>query len=201
LQLLGVDEGEKYVIMRFVSWNASHDVGHSGLSLEIKHKAVKEFSKYAKVFISSEGELPVDLKQYQIKIPPERMHDALAFTSLLYGESATMASECACLGVPAIFHDNVGRGYADEEEKKYCLVFNYTESFEDQEKSIQKGIELLQVQNLKQEFQKNHQKMLSEKIDVTAFMVWLIENYPESMRVVKKNPEYQNKFLSAPQRS
>ncbi|MEA2015874.1 MAG: DUF354 domain-containing protein [Actinomycetota bacterium] len=194
LDLLGVKKGEKYVIMRFVSWSASHDIGHSGLSLEMKRKTVKEFSKHAKIFISSEGELPDDLKQYQIKIPPERMHDALAFATLLYGESSTMASECACLGTPAIFHDNNGRGYTDEEESKYRLVFNYSESLADQKISIQKGVELLNTPNLKQEWQKRRQKMLSDKIDVTAFMVWFIENYPESARIMKKNPNYQLRF-------
>jgi len=198
IKLLGVKKNEKYVIMRFVSWNASHDVGHSGLSIEMKHKAVNELSKYAKVFITSEGELPEDLKKYQIKIPPEKMHDALAFASMLYGESATMASECACLGTPAIFHDNNGRGYTDEEGEKYGLVFNYSESTEDQNRSIKKAIELLSTPNLKQEFQKLRQKMLTDKIDVTAFMVWFIENYPESVRIMKKNQNYQNKFKNPP---
>lgn len=194
LDILGVRKNEKYIIMRFVSWNASHDVGHSGLGLEMKKKAVKKLSKYAKVFISSEGELPEDLKQYQIKIPPERMHDALAFATLLYGESSTMASECACLGTPAIFHDNNGRGYTDEEESKYKLVFNYSESLADQEKSIAKSIELLNTPNLKQEWQKRRQRMLSKKINVTAFMVWFIENYPTSVKIMKENPDYQLRF-------
>jgi predicted glycosyltransferase len=193
LNLLEVKKNEQYVIMRFVSWNASHDVGHSGLSLEMKHKAVNELSKYAKVFISSEGELPEDFKKYQINIPPERMHDALVFATLLYGESATMASECACLGIPAIFHDNNGRGYTEEEEK-YGLVFNYSESLEDQNKSLRKAIELLNTPNLKQEFQTRRKKMLSDKIDVTAFMVWFIESYPESVKIMKENPKFQNKF-------
>jgi len=191
---LGLRKDEKYIILRFVSWNASHDVGHSGLSLDMKRKVVRGLSKYARVFISSEGELPEDLKQYQIKIPPERMHDALAFASLLYGESSTMASECAVLGTPSIFHDNDGRGYTDEEENKYGLVFNYTESSEDQKKSIVKGIELLNVPNLKQEWQNRRKKMLEDKIDVTAFMVWFIENYPQGVKIMKENPNYQLNF-------
>ena len=34
--------------MRFVSRTAVHDIGHKGLSTEIKIKAFHEFSKYAK---------------------------------------------------------------------------------------------------------------------------------------------------------
>ena len=50
------------------------------------------------------------------------------------------------------------------------------------------------MQNIKEEWQRRRQKMLSEKIDVTAFMVWFIENYPESVRVMKETPEYQYRF-------
>jgi predicted glycosyltransferase len=194
LDLLGIGENEKYVILRFVSWSAGHDLGHFGISLDMKRTAVKEFSKYAKVFISSEKKLPDDLMKYQISIPPEMMHSALFYAMLLYGESATMASEGAVLGTPAIYVDNEGRGYTDEEEKKYGLVFNFTESKEDQELSIIKGVELLKTLDIKRIWQGKRKKMLSEKIDVTAFMVWLIENYPESAITMKQNPDYQYRF-------
>ena len=47
---------------------------------------------------------------------------------------------------------------------------------------------------LKSEWKKRKEKMLSEKIDVTAFMVWFIENYPESVGIMKEKPDYQYKF-------
>lgn len=191
LDLLGVEKGEKYVIMRFVSRKAVHDIGHGGYKLEMKRKAVEEISKYAKVFISSEKELPEDLKSYEIRIPPEKMHDALAYATLLFGESATMASECAVLGTPAIFLDHIGRGYTDEEEQTYHLIFNFTESMKDQELSIQKSLELLKDSNIKKEWQARQMKMLADKIHVTAFMVWFIENYPESVTIMQNNPDYQ----------
>ena len=162
----------------------------------MKRKAIQEFSKYAKVFISSEGELPADLKEYQINIPPERMHDVLAYSALLYGESSTMASECACLRTPAIFHDNAGRGYTHEEEKEYGLIFNYSESLDSQERSLQKGIDLLNSPLKKQKFQKKRQRMLSEKIDLTAFIVWFVENYPSSAKKIKESPNYQDRFMT-----
>jgi hypothetical protein len=36
--------------------------------------------------------------------------------------------------------------------------------------------------------------MLSKQIDVTAFLVWFIENYPESAQIMKKDPDYQLRF-------
>jgi len=189
LEELGVKENERYVIMRFVSWKASHDIGHSGLTLEMKHKAVKEFSKYAKVFISSEAELPEELKQYQIKITPEKMHDVLAFATLYIGEGATMASECAVLGTPAIYVNSLTAGTLEEQEK-YGLISGYRNS----DGVLQKAKEFLQIPNLKEEYQSRRMKMLEDKIDVTAFMVWFIENYPENVKIMKENPEYQMRF-------
>jgi predicted glycosyltransferase len=191
LDLLKVKKDEKYIILRFVSWNAFHDIGQTGLTLGMKHKIVKELSKYAQVFISSEGELPDDLKKYQIKIPPERMHDALAFATLFLGEGATMASECAMLGTTAIYVNSLNAGTLEEQEK-YGLLF----SFRNSKGVLEKAIELLNTPNLKQKFQKRRQKMLSDKIDVTAFMIWFIENYPESVKIMKDHPDYQNRFKS-----
>ena len=194
LKLLNVQRDEKYVVLRFVSWKANHDIGHNGLSLENKILAVKEFSKFAKVFISSEGKLPETLEKYRINIPPERMHDALAFTELLFGESSTMASECSILGTPSIFIDNDGRGYTFDQEKKYNLVYNFTESAEDQQKAIAKGIEILKSGKSNGNYKVNSLRLIKENIDVTAFMVWYIENYPESDRIMKQNPDYQYRF-------
>ena len=50
------------------------------------------------------------------------------------------------------------------------------------------------MSNLREVFQQRRQKMLSDKIDVTAFYTWFIENYPESAKIMKQNPDYQLKF-------
>jgi predicted glycosyltransferase len=191
---LGILPQEKYVILRFISRNASHDYGHKGISLENKKKLVLEISRLARVFISSESELPTDLACYRLTIPQEKIHDAIAFASLLYGESATMASEAAMLGTPAIYIDSTGRFYTQDQEKKYGLVFNYSESEEDQQKAIKKCIMLLKTPNLKEEWKNRTLKMLNDKIDVNAFLVWFVEKYPESFKIMKENMEYQNRF-------
>jgi len=36
--------------------------------------------------------------------------------------------------------------------------------------------------------------MLEDKIDVTAFLVWFVENYPESFSIMRENPDYQAGF-------
>lgn len=191
---LGISENEKYVIIRFVSWNASHDRGHKGISYENKIKAVNEFSKYAKVFISSENELPDDLKKYKIAIEPHKIHNVIAYATILFGESSTMAEEAAMLGVPAIYLFNKSTYYTKHLEEKYHLVYNFSESEKDQNLAIRKGGELLKKERLKPEWIKKREKMLADKIDVTAFMVWFVENYPKSAKIMKENPDYQYNF-------
>jgi uncharacterized protein len=171
LELLQVKEDEKYVIVRFVSWAAVHDFNHEGISLENKRKAIETMSLYARVFISSERALPDDLEKYRVSIPFNRMHDALYFSCLLFGESATMASEAAVLGTPAIFIDNDGRGYTDEEAYKYGIVFNYSESEEDQLKAIEKAKEILQDDNSREKYRRVRETIVAECVDTTEFMV------------------------------
>lgn len=194
LNELKINPGEKYVILRFVSWNASHDIGHKGINHKNKLFAIQELSKYAKVFISSESKLPLDFEKYRIQIQPHQMHDVLFYASLLWGESFTMPAECSALGTPSIINHNTKSYYLYEQENKYDLCYNYTESEEDQIKAIAKGVEILQIPDLKEKWIKKRDKMLSEKIDVTSFLVWFIENYPQSVQVIKENPDYQYNF-------
>ena len=36
--------------------------------------------------------------------------------------------------------------------------------------------------------------MLAEKIDVCAFWVWFIENYPKGIEIMRLRPDFQYKF-------
>lgn len=167
----GVREGEIFSIVRFVSWEASHDAGQSGLGLEQKRKAVEVLGHFGKVFISSEKKLPDDLEKYRLHTPLGKVHHLMNFASLMYGESATMASEAAVLGVHAIFCDFRGRGYTDEEEEKYALVSNYRLDKESIERSIVKAKDILSDPALRRKGKKKRAKLLADKIDVTAFMI------------------------------
>ena len=184
LAILGMKKGEKYAIVRFVAWEASHDIGHSGISYENKIKLVKTLSRHLRVFISSEKELPEELENYQINIPPEQMHNALAYAHLFIGESGTMASECVVLGTPAIFINNKHFGCIDD-QANYSLLFTYSESENDQITAIKKAEEIALKQNIREEYLAKREKMLADKIDVSAFLIWFVENYPESGKEVK----------------
>lgn len=187
--------GDKFTIVRFVSWEAYHDIGISGLSKENKIKAVETFAKHGRVLLSSETDPPEELKQYQVKIMPDKMHDLMYYATLYYGESATMAAESACLGTPSIYLDEHGRGYTDEMEELYGLLYNYKTSEQDQFDSIAKGDELLQKQDIKAEWQHKRELMLKDKLDINAFLVWFVEEYPGSEKQLRLDTSIQDRFL------
>jgi len=188
---LGISKDQKFVILRFVSWNANHDIGQYGLSSKTKKQIISEVSKYAMVFISSEASLPDELEPYRLRIAPEKLHDVLAYAALYIGEGSTTASECSVLGTPNIYVNSLKVGYCMEQEEKYRLCYN----FKTDDGIVVKSIQLLTNENLKSDLEENHKKMLSEKINPTDFMVWFVENYPESQRIMIKNPSYQQRFI------
>jgi len=96
-----------------------------------------------------------------------------------------MASEAAMLGVPSVYVDNEGRGYTNELENKYGIVFNYTESFDDQIQSIQTGVRILQGTG--GEWDKLRSKIISEKVDLTKMLLWVINNIPQSLFLFDNN--------------
>lgn len=182
-RLLRLEESERYILMRFVSWQATHDKGHKGVSFRNKCEAVRRMSKYAHVFISSESPLPDELAKYKLLTAPEMICHVMAHAALVFGESATMVSEAAMLGVPGIYLDNTGRYYTRDLQEHYGLCWCYTESESDQQKAIAKGVELLSLEPDRLSFQMREasKSLLSEKIDCTAFLTWFIESYPQSV--------------------
>lgn len=162
-------------LLRFVGWNAAHDAGHNGISLGAKKLIVDKLETFGyRVYISSENKLPDSLQKYALKINPAEMHEFLSRCSLLVGESATMASEAAMLGVPAFYFDNEGRGYTDALQKKYDLIFNYNESDEAVGQAIAK---LSEVIGRDRTYWLNRRELLlAENFNPNKFLLTELEN-------------------------
>lgn len=166
----------RYVVLRFVSWNASHDIGLKGLSLKDKYLLVHELSKYAKVIISSESKLPDDLMQYAFNIHPALMHDVLNDACLLVSESLTMAAEASFLGTPAICISTARAGTLDEEVKLGLIELYRTSAG-----LIERAVEIVKNDTYKQIFKRKSKEIVKNKVDITALMVWFVENFPKSL--------------------
>lgn len=173
LDEVGVKPGDLFTILRFVGWCAGHDIGLSGLTLENKIRAVLELNAFGRVFISCEGELPGELEEFRLKLDVTHIHSLMAHASLIFGESATMASEGAVLGVPGIYIDPVGRGYTDEQEQNYGIVFNFTHK--QQEQAIQKGVSILSRYQ-KEKWRAIGKRIVREKIDVSDMIYQIAAN-------------------------
>ena len=183
--LLGISKNEDYVLLRFNAFDAVHDFGVNGFSVDQKRLLVNELSKYARVFISSELELPDDFNKYLVKIPKSRIHDVLNYAKLVVADTQTITTESAVLGTPVVrFNSFVGKkdmGNFVELENNYQLIFSFSEP----EKAIAKAVELIQVPDLKNKWKEKRNKLLADKIDTTRFLTYFIGNYPESLNRIK----------------
>jgi predicted glycosyltransferase len=156
-----------------------------GWTPQLLRQTVEHLSRRGKVLISAEGELPEDLQKYAYTAAPEQIHHLMGNLGLLVGESATMASECAVLGVPSIYAANTGRGYTDEQENQYQLVRNLTDLTWPSLKDAIDSMLAISADKLHQ----RQTQLLDDKIDVVAFVADLTANYPESRKA------YRKKFL------
>lgn len=164
----GVDPEEKYVILRLVSWDAAHDVGDSGIDDVVDVVTAIE-NAGARVLITSEADLPQEIKDRRLKSEPHNIHHLLAYADLFMGESATMATESAVLGTPAVFVSSSRRGYTDELEDEYGLVFNYSGP-QRQSDGLERTISILENYD-PMEWNQKRERVLRDKKDTTKIIV------------------------------
>lgn len=194
LDEFGMKDRESFFILRFNAFKAHHDFGVKGLSIQQKLELIKILKPLGRIFITTEREIEPELKEYQIEIEPQKMHSLMAFATLFIGDSQTMSSEAAMLGVPSLRCNSfAGRiSYLEEQEKKYGLTFAFLpEQFN---LMVLKLNELISYPNLKEEWQQKRLKMLGDKIDVTSFWTWFIDNYPDTISQIKQEPEFWEQF-------
>jgi uncharacterized protein len=189
-----IDVKNPFSVIRLVDLTAYHDLKKQGIGNEVLFQIIERLKRIGKVYISSEKPLPDELLEHSLPINIKYIHHALAFSTIFIGDSQSMTVEAAVLGVPALkFNDFAGKiSVLDELEHKYQLSFGFNSK--QSKELLEKIDDLMSDKNLKLDFAVKRQKMLSEKIDVTAFFVWLIENYPDSVEIMKNNPEFQNRF-------
>jgi predicted glycosyltransferase len=189
-----LDHSEAYCIIRLSSLGAHHDFGIEGISDEFLGKIIALLEANYKVYISSERPLSPELEKYRLSIKISDVHHYLYYANILVCDSQSMAVEAAMLGVPSIRISGFsGRiSVLEELERKYHLTFGFQPN---QEEVILNKIKRLQSEkDMRQQFQQRRQKMLSEKIDVSAFLIWFIENFPTSVNALQENSDIQSNF-------
>lgn len=166
---------QPYAILRFVGWEANHDVGNAGFNLQQKEELVHTIAKHMTVYISSEKELPKHLAQYQLPTPASLIHHVLSAAYLYVGDSQTMASEAALLGTPAI-RSNTFVGPNDMSnfimlQNKYGMLYNISNPTE----AIEKASELA-ASPKKEEWTQKREQYYKQVGDINAQIVQLLTN-------------------------
>lgn len=182
LEELNLSPEDRFIIVRFISWAASHDLGLKGVKDPVR--MIRELEPYGRVLVSSEKKIDGVDKNNMLEISPEKFHSLLAYAQLYVGEGGTIATEAAVLGTPAIHIESdsngVATGYTSgnfrELHDRYGLMFFYP----DEEKALKKAVDLLADPTTKVTWQKKRDNLLKDKIDVSDWMIRFIEEYPES---------------------
>lgn len=191
-----LSDEKPFFFIRTVMANSKHDNGKSGLDDDLLRSIISRLEKAGTIILNSERPLPADLLKYQLNYKKNDIAQYLYFAKIVIGDSTTMAVEAAVLGTPSIEIDDWYSDFQQYKELngKYRLMQGF--DLDDEKGVIDLLDEYLAMEDLDAEFQKRRQRMLSDKIDVSAFLIWIIENYPVSINEYRKNPDIQLNFKS-----
>ena len=186
--------GKKYFFIRTVSATSTHDIGKRGIGDEILREIIQKLKPHGTVVLNSERKVPSDLEKYILEFKKNDISHIINYADLFISDSTTMCVEAAILGIPSIEFDD---WYADfkqyhELNQKYELLhgFGY-DTVEDMMKHIDR---LIEDKSIKSKLATKQRKMLNDKIDATAFLIWFLTNHPESATEFFKDRTMQLKF-------
>ena len=179
----GLDLSRDNFLIRIVSWNANHDIGESHWNKQTISVLVKHLESLGNVIISSEAKLPEHLEKLVYAGDTDKLHHVLAFCRMYIGESATVASEAAVLGIPAIYASLSDRGYTTEQQTKYQLV-DHVRSVDWH--PLKNSIDHM-LDTPKAQWDRRRKQLLNESIDVSQFIYdSIINKRPSPTTTVKK---------------
>ena len=183
----GLKDDEVFFVMRFNAFKAHHDVGVSGLSIQQKRELIEILKPYGKIVITTEKEMDEEFRPYQLKVSPEKAHSLLAFAHIFIGDSQTMTSEAAMLGVPSLRCNSLAKriSYLNEQEHKYELTKGFLPNEFDALKNQLK--EWLNTSDLKERWKSKRDIMMMEKIDVSEFQYELLMSFISYGKVESTN--------------
>ena len=82
------------------------------------------------------------------------------------------------LGTPAVFLSPTGRGYTNVQEQEYGLVFNFSDIRQAEALDLVKN--LVEKPRPKDYWQEKRRTLLDDAIDVTGWMVRMVECFGET---------------------
>ena len=173
---LGLDEEERYAIVRFNAFGSHHDVGHGGFSPAQRRALIDRLDDSVTVFVSDEGD-DVDAESLGVRefdLHPARLHDALAEADLLVADSQTVVTEAAMLGTPTIRSNSfVGEDDMGNfiELEAAGLIRNVAEFDE-----VMDEIDELLAEGTKRRWQARRDEYVADQVNLTEVIVDVATN-------------------------
>ncbi|MDK2830943.1 MAG: uncharacterized protein PWQ75_695 [Methanolobus sp.] len=164
-----------YIVLRLSALSSHHDMSAQGFSFSSESELeefIQKMSEYGRVIIFSEKTNWNIISEYSLNIDPDDFHHILFYSKMCVGEGATMASEAAILGVPAIYVSNTRRGYLDDLENNYDLCYTFSSKNE----ALKKAISIFGENDYLDKWEEKRQFMLADKDDIIKYIVNEIEN-------------------------
>lgn len=180
---LAPQTSKPYVLIRLAKLTAHHDEKIQGLDLSLIDNVLELLGDNYDLLINSEYTLPMQYQKFCLKTKASNIHHVMNFCYLFISDSQSMTVEAGMLGIPSIrYSDFSGRiSILNELEKEYGLTVSIKPP--NLELLINTIALMLNNQDLKKEFQIKRDKMLVDKIDVTAALVTLLSDYPNSLKI------------------
>ena len=173
LQTEGIGDKEAFSLIRFNAFDAiSHDLRYREYDWEVRRRVISLLQKSGRVLISSEGSLPVEFEHLKMKTNPSKIHSLLSYAKVVIAETS-IATEAAILGTPSVLiHPSVSSNLATNhlEMERFGLQRNFS-NYQD----ALPVIESIMKSDRRSFYSECHSRLLSNKIDVTPFVVWLID--------------------------
>jgi hypothetical protein len=171
---------DNYAIIRIVSMTASHDRGLDNITDNQLREIIDIIEKKYCVYICPEKKISKKFEKYILSNKPEDILTILSGAEMFIGDSGTMASEAAILGIPTfMIHDFIGRlSVMTEKEKKYGLMFGYRSN--DFNLMLDKIRELVKAEDVRKEWSAKRIKMLLDTEDVNKFLISNIRKFQRS---------------------
>lgn len=184
---------QEYAIVRYISYDAHHDLNVNPMPEMQKQEFVEGLSKRIRVVLSHESETcDGSYKQFMINHAPEDMHEIEANAKFIISEGATMASEGFVTGVPFAYINPLKVGYINYASENFPeMAYNGT-SIERLGRFVKNNLEgHINPEAFREELEKM-------TINPTDLLIWFVANYPESAHIMKQDPEYQLRFAITP---
>lgn len=171
LSKYGISPDESFSVVRFIAWEASHDIGITPATAAQKQKLVQELAAIGKVLQVPEQKANQGFTINAEAIAPEDYHTLLYHARCCVTEGATTAAEAVLLGTPALYINPILVCYLRELARLELLrVPNSGEEPSDALARMMGGEET------KDAFRQRTRDFVASQDNVLDFVVRLVEN-------------------------